>query len=192
MNNKIYETKRLYVRSFTKEDIDGNYKDWWTNQEVTKHNSHGLFPYTKAQMENFLARLESSDDIVWAVMAKYINSNIDEGAFPLHIGNISLQNINWINRSAEFTTVFGEKEYWGKGYCTEATKLLFAHGFDKLNLHRIWTGTAVTNIGMRRVAMKLGMIDENVFRDGVFLNGKYVDVYTYGILEDEWRKLSEK
>ena len=195
---KLYETDRLIVRPFTKEDIQGNYQNWWTDTEVTKYNSHGLFPYTKNQMLSFLERLESSSDIVWAVIVKERGKdlnhpentiyNADENLYYFHIGNISLQNINWIYRSAEFACIFGEKEYWGKGYCTEAAKLLFEHGFKKLGLHRIWTGTAETNIGMRSVAVKLKMASEGVFLDGMFLDGQFVNVHTYGVLDKEWFK----
>ncbi len=190
MTTKIYETERLYVKSFTKEDMEGNYKNWWTDADVTKHNSHGLFPYTKAQMEAFLARLESSDDIVWAVIAKKGKPILMKYEFnpnQIHIGNITLQNINWIYRSAEFAVVIGEKEYWSKGYTTEAAQLLISHGFGRLNLHRIWTGTAATNIGMQHVAIKLGMTHEGTFRQAMFLNGGYVDIIEYGILKEEWK-----
>jgi len=185
----IYETDRFYVRPFVREDLDGNYKLWWNDQEVTKYNSHGLFPYTKGQMEKFMAQLESSDDLVWAVMAThnpFAISMADD--LSLHIGNISLQNINWLTRSAEFAVVIGEKEYWGKGYTTEAAQMIFSHAFQKLNLHRIWTGTAATNLGMRKVAKKLGMTNEGVFIDATFLDGKYVDIYEYGITEKMWRE----
>ncbi|MBU2249418.1 MAG: GNAT family N-acetyltransferase [Gammaproteobacteria bacterium] len=204
MTIKIYETERLYVRPFTKEDMEGNYKLWWTDQEVTRYNAHGLFPYTKGQMEAFLARLESSSDIVWAVIAKYhpkkgqrlIKHDCQTRYFQdvdgLHIGNITLQNINWINRSCEFAVVMGEKEYWNKGYCTEAATLLFDHGFNKLNLNRIWTGTASTNMGMRKVAEKLGMAWEGTFGEATFLEGKYVDVIEYGLLKKEWNRIKGK
>jgi len=194
---KLYETDRLIVRPFIEEDIQGNYQQWFHDIDVTRFNSHGLFPYTESQMKAFLQRLESSSDIVWAVIAKEKGKmlkcpentiyNADENLYYIHIGNISLQNINWINRSAEFACVFGEKEFWGKGYCTEAARLLFAHGFEKLGLHRIWTGTAQTNMGMRGVAIKLGMTNEGVFLDGMFLNGQFVDIYTYAILEQDWK-----
>jgi RimJ/RimL family protein N-acetyltransferase len=187
----LYETDRLYVRPFTKEDIEGNYKNWFHDQEVTAHNSHGLFPCTESQMNSFLKKLKSLDDLVWAVFVNAREMKSEGVPIPPtpilkknHIGNITLQNINWVNRSAEFACVFGEKEHWGKGYCTEAAKLLFNHGFSKLNLHRIWTGTAATNIGMQKVAAKLGMKKEGVFRHGTFLNGKYVDILAYGIINE--------
>jgi len=193
MTTKLYETEKLYVRPFEKSDLTEQYRSWFHDVDITRHNSHGLFPYTKEQMNKFLAQLESSDDIVWAVIAKPESSTEEyKQAFPearkdFHIGNIALQRINWINRSAEFACVFGEKAYWSKGFCTEAARLLFDHGFNRLNLHRIFTGTAATNIGMQKVALKLGMKEEGIFKDGTFLEGKYVNILAYGILKNEWK-----
>jgi RimJ/RimL family protein N-acetyltransferase len=180
----IYSTDRLYVRSFVKADIEGNYKNWWDDFEITKYNSHGLFPYTETQMNQFLDGLESSENIIWAVVVKP-----SETKEEIHIGNISLQNINWINRSAEFAVIIGEREFWGKGYTTEAAYLLFWHGFNRLNLNRIYTGTASTNIGMQKVAEKLGMKKEGEFREGMFLNGAYTNIIEYGILKTEFKRL---
>ena len=195
MTIKLYETNRFYVRPFQKEDMTEQYRQWFHDPDVTKHNSHGLFPYTKEQMAKFLAQLESSDNLVWAVMAKPEEKG---RGFPkyekhglyyldgLHIGNITLQQINWIYRSAEFACVFGKKNYWGKGYGTEAAKMIFNHGFKRLNLHRIWTGTASTNIGMQKIAGKLGMKKEGVFKEAMFLNGEWIDIVEYGILAKDW------
>ena len=188
---KLYETDRFYVRPFQKEDMTEQYRQWFHDPDVTKQNSHGLFPYTKEQMAKFLAQLESSDNLVWAVMAKPEEKGRRFAKYEkhglyyldgLHIGNITLQQINWIYRSAEFACVFGEKNYWGKGYGTEAAKMIFNHGFKRLNLHRIWTGTASTNIGMQKIAGKLGMKKEGVFKEAMFLNGEWIDIVEYGIL----------
>lgn len=195
MTTKLYETERFYVRPFEKSDITEQYRTWFHDAEVTKHNSHGLFPYTKEQMARFLAQLESSDDIVWAVIVKEkagIQAVPGKESIPeIHIGNVTLQRINWIYRSAEFACVFGRKEYWDKGYGTETARTIFNHGFSRLNLHRIWTGTAATNIGMQRIAEKLGMKKEGVFKDAMFLNSKYVDIFEYGILESEFYKANK-
>jgi RimJ/RimL family protein N-acetyltransferase len=83
--------------------------------------------------------------------------------------------------------VIGEKDFWGAGYATEALTALYDHGFNRMNLHRIFTGTASTNKGMQCVAQKLGMKQEGVFREAVFLSGTYVDVLEYGILSHEWK-----
>ena len=177
----IAKTKCLELVSLielVEENYPTNYLSWLNDPEVTKYNHWGLFPYTSLTRDQYIQELKKSNKaIVWACLVEGI-----------HIGNFTLQNINYIYRSAEFAVVMGEKEYWNKGYCTEAAKLLFAHGFNRLNLHRIWTGTAATNIGMRKVAEKLGMINEGIFIDAMFLNGEYVNIYEFGITEKEWRQ----
>jgi len=102
-----------------------------------------------------------------------------------HIGNISFQSINWVNRSAEFAVVIGDTNYWKKGICTTVGQWLFEHGFNKLNLHRIWSGTAAVNTGMIKVFKKLGMKEEGRFREGTYLAGDYYDVVCYGKLKNE-------
>ena len=56
------------------------------------------------------------------------------------------------------------------------------HAFYKLNLNRIWTGTVATNLGMRRVAEKIGMKEEGCFREGSFVQGEHHDIIMYSIL----------
>jgi RimJ/RimL family protein N-acetyltransferase len=171
----IYKTKRLTLFPFETKDITDKYLGWFQDVEVCRYNTHGLGSYIREDAEKYLE--ENKQNIIFAVYHTEDNK---------HIGNISLQSINWVNRSAEFACVFGEKEYWGQSYATEALRVLIDHGFKKMNLHRIWTGTAAPNIGMRKVAEKLDMIEEGIFHDGTYLNGKYEDVHCFGLLKCEW------
>jgi RimJ/RimL family protein N-acetyltransferase len=177
MNNVMYKTDRFYLRPLQRKDLNDRYQSWFHDQEITKYNSHGLFSYGNLQMEKIVNKLNSQNDLILAVIS-YIEANKSD----VHIGNISLQNIDWINRSAEFACIFGEKDYWKQGYCTEATAILLHHGFNKLNLHRIWLGTAETNFGMIKVAKKVGMTKEGKLRDAMWLEGKYVDVLIFSKL----------
>jgi RimJ/RimL family protein N-acetyltransferase len=79
----------------------------------------------------------------------------------------------------------GETSAWGKGVATDAIDLMCQHGFNRLGLHRIWSGTAETNTGMNRVFDKVGFQREGVFRDGMFLNGRFVNIICWSLLEGE-------
>ena len=157
--------------------IKSNYMGWFGDQEVTKYNSHGLFPQSKSEYERFFKKLDSNELICLAIVDRIKN---------IHVGNVSLQCINWFTRSGELAIVIGEKDYWGLGWGTIALRCLMYHGFMKLNLWRQWSGTALTNIGMIKVFDKLGMEREGTFRDATFLHGKYVDVVNHAVLFDEW------
>ena len=66
-----------------------------------------------------------------------------------------------------------------------AARAIIEHGFRKLNLHRIYCGTAGTNTAMKRLAVKLGMTQEGTRRQHVFLDGCWADVIEYGLLRIE-------
>jgi RimJ/RimL family protein N-acetyltransferase len=104
-----------------------------------------------------------------------------------HIGNTALQQINWVNRSAEWAILIGDKNAWGKGYAFEAAGLMMMHGFSSMNLNRIACGTFEDNIAMNRLAVKIGMREEGRRRSAAFKGGRFVDVVEYGILRSEFR-----
>ena len=114
--------------------------------------------------------------MVWAVC------HIEDG----HIGNVALQKISQINQTAEFAVILGDKRHWGKGIGLLASKKIFEHGFSKINLERIYCGTASTNNGMKKLAKDLGMTHEGTLRQHIFLEGSHVDMLEYGILRSEF------
>jgi len=49
------------------------------------------------------------------------------------------------------------REYWGRGFASEAARATLAHGFESLGLDQIVSFTAVGNARSRRVMEKIGM-----------------------------------
>jgi len=70
----------------------------------------------------------------------------------------------------------------------EAAHRLIEHGFFKLNLERVHCGTTSNNIGMRRLALNLGMREEGVRRRHLFIEGEWVDMIEYGLLRTEFKE----
>lgn len=77
------------------------------------------------------------------------------------------------------------KEYWNKGYCTEAAREIIKYGFAKLELHKIYATHLANNPASGKVMEKLGMKQEGVLRQHVQKWGKYYDLIYYGILRNE-------
>jgi ribosomal-protein-alanine N-acetyltransferase len=174
----IYQLNDSYfVRALMERDLDGPYTTWFEDQDVCKYNSHGKLFKNREYFRGYLQNLNQSDKIVWAIC------HID----GQHIGNISLQKISYIDRTAEFAILLGDKCHWGKGIGFLAGKKLMEHGFQKLNMEKIYCGTAATNIGMRKLASALGMTLEGVQRSHLFLEGERVDVALYGVLLHEYK-----
>lgn len=165
-----------FVRTLTESDLLGSYPLWFEDQEVTRYNSHGKFFKNKFYFEEYYRSLNSEDKLVWAICHK------TDG----HIGNISLQNISFINRNAEFAILLGDKSHQGKGVSFHVGKKIIYHGFLKLNLERIYCGTAASNLPMQKLALSIGMKEEGRRRKHLFLEGSYQDVIDYGILLEDW------
>jgi RimJ/RimL family protein N-acetyltransferase len=66
-------------------------------------------------------------------------------------------------------------------------KLFVQHGFENLNLNRIWLRVFETNPRAIRSYEKAGFIHEGKYRQGQYLEGKYVDVMIMSVLQSEWQ-----
>lgn len=180
LKNPFLTGKAIYLRGLEEEDINGNYFQWFNDQQVCQFNSHGLFPNNLKRMKSYLDHIQGSRDIL--VLGIFDMKN------DTHIGNISLQNIDWVSRNAEYAIIIGEKSYWGKGVAKEASDLILTHGFVALNLERIYCGTAEDNIGMQKLARYMGMQEEGVRRKAFYKNGRFKNLIEYGLLREEYVK----
>lgn len=176
MNQIFLSGQEINLKTFSLEDVDKAYIDWFNDEEVCQFNAHHVFPYNQLKAEEYLKKLMTSEnDLVLSIIHKSDNT---------HIGNIALQNINFIHHNAEFAIILGEKDYWQKGYAKEAAKMIIDHGFKSMNLHRIYCGTSVKNIGMQKLATHLGMKEEGRRKEALYKDGQYVDIVEYGVLKD--------
>jgi RimJ/RimL family protein N-acetyltransferase len=176
--NSFLIGKNIYLRPLNERDADSNYPSWLNDKEVCSGNSHHLFPNTKKSTIEYISAVSNSRDcIVLAIITHDGNQ---------HVGNIALQSINFVYRSAEFAILIGERSAWGKGYGEEALSLIIDHGFNTLNLHRIYCGTFENNHGMQKLAVKLQMTAVGRQRQAAFKNGEYLDVLQYDLLKSEF------
>lgn len=169
------KTKRLLLKPLSIDELEGNYVNWLNDKEVCKFNSHGETLYTKEMAVDYIKSVQNNPSC--EVYAVYFENK--------HIGNISLQNISKRNNSAEIAFLFGEKDYWGRGFATEASQALIKRGFDDLKLHRIYFGTHIENKGMQKVGEKLGFQKEGILKDAQMKFGKYNDIVLYGLINKE-------
>jgi ribosomal-protein-alanine N-acetyltransferase len=178
MITAFLEGKRLYLRGLIDEDASGKYPNWFDDTRVCEFNSHHVFPYSQKDAEAYIRSTHASKDtLALAIVLKDKH---------VHIGNISLQKINFIDQTAEFAIIIGDRDFWGKGYSREAAELLFRHGFMELNLNRIYCGTSVDNHAMLKLAEELGMQMEGKRRSHMFKHGRYVDIIEFGVLKTEF------
>ena len=104
----------------------------------------------------------------------------------LPVGNTAFISILEIDRCAEIGIMLGEKSWWNKGYGTETMRAMLRHGFETLNLHRIWLQVYSNNKRGIRAYEKAGFQHEGVYREGHYQAGRYHDVFLMSVLRQEW------
>jgi len=102
------------------------------------------------------------------------------------IGSCQLLSIHSVYRNAELQVRIGRKESRGRGFGTEALKLLLRFAFDDLNLERVYLHVFETNKAAIRVYEKIGFVHEGILRKAAYINGEYLNLIVMGILKDEY------
>jgi RimJ/RimL family protein N-acetyltransferase len=105
------------------------------------------------------------------------------------IGNCGLHQIDWPNRSATLGIFIGDRQYWGKGFGTDAIRTLLRYGFEEANLRRIQLEVFAFNPRALRVYDKCGFKLEGTRKQVLFREGDWHDEHILAILRDEWQAL---
>lgn len=107
------------------------------------------------------------------------------------IGNVDLGGIDWISGNAWVGIGIGERDYWGKGYGSEAMQLVLDFAFGALNLKRISLSVFEYNQRAIKSYLKCGFKEEGRERQWMQRAGERYDLIYMGILREEWETLRQ-
>ena len=172
--------KKLILRPFESADIGEAYLRWLNDPEVTRYLGVGREPVTLESVRRYVDRFrDSSTDLLFAIVDRQTDR---------HIGNVTLNHIHPIHRTADTGLMIGDKAYWGKGCAFEAWVLLIDFAFAQLGLHKIIAGAVAANKGSISVLKRLGFREEGVLREDFFLDGEHLDTIRFGLLRHEFQR----
>lgn len=80
----------------------------------------------------------------------------------------------------------GDKNYWNKGYGTDAMRILIRFIFEQMNINKIKLNVYEFNPRAVRCYEKCGFKKEGTLRQEIFRDGKYYDQYIMSILREEY------
>jgi RimJ/RimL family protein N-acetyltransferase len=151
---KIIETERLYLRELTIND-KFELSKILSDTESMRFYDH---PYSMEEVENWiqwnLDNYKKYNHGLWAVILKYDDTFLgDCGITIQEIENEKLPELGYHIK----------KEYWNKGYATEAAIACKNYAFDVLKMDKLYTYTTTDNLPSRKVAEKNGMIFQRKF-----------------------------
>lgn len=176
MKNPFLIGVKIYLRPLEREDAK-QCVSWFNHPEITRM----LLTYRPMNVhaeEEFIDQaVQSEHDLVLGIVVQ---------AGDRLVGVSGFHQIDFRNRHASLGITIGEKEEWGKGYGTEATRLMVRHAFETLNLNRVWLRVYEYNQRGIRTYKKVGFQKEGVLRQDTYREGRYWDTIVMAILRAEW------
>ncbi len=182
----LFSGEQVKLRSIVEEDL--KYAAEYMNDPEILLLMDGDVPLptsVEKQKEWFAEYLKQKDitkGIEFAIETK-------DGKF---IGCCGVNHMDMKNRMAMVGIFIGDKEYLGRGYGTEAMGLLMEYLFDEVNLNKISLDVFSFNERAVKSYEKLGFRIEAVGREAVFRYGGYHDLFSMGILREEYLELCQK
>jgi ribosomal-protein-serine acetyltransferase len=101
-------------------------------------------------------------------------------------GRIGIHHINLQNKIGAIGYWLGES-FSGKGIITRSCQAIIKYGFEILNLNRIEIKCGTGNYKSKAIAERLNFTKEGVLRQAELVNGKYIDLYLFSLLKEEWQ-----
>jgi RimJ/RimL family protein N-acetyltransferase len=175
----MIEGKKVRIRAIEKTDIDEIMK--WINDREVMDNLIMRYPVSRYQEEKWIEKALDDPNPRNKVFAI-------ENKDGVYLGGMGLHRIDWENRNAEVGIAIGKKEYWNKGYGTDAMMTLLDFAFNRMNLHRVCLKVFDFNVRGIKSYEKCGFKREGVLRHDLYVNGEYHDSVIMGILRDEFKK----
>lgn len=181
------EGQSVVLRDWIQADIEV-YKSWLEPHHEW-HNFDGpYYPVTREDAERriFEVKRDLEKNKFFAPRSRLVIA--DKKSNKL-IGTVNCywesKETNWLSAGISLF----DPTTWGKGFGYEALTLWVDYLFEKypeiVRLDfRTWSG----NVGMMKLALKLGFIEEARFRKARIVNGQYYDGLAYGILREEWQR----
>ncbi len=161
-----------------------SYRD--ENPEWSKWNGPYFEDYTQYQdLESF----RNSEDWKFLLKENCRCILIDEKPVGMVSRNWKDEKTRWM----EIGIVIYDENYWSHGYGTSVMKLWTTKTFqDYENIEHLGLTTWSGNVRMMKAAEKMGFQKEAQIRKVRYWKGVYYDSVKYGVLRDEWEKLSKK
>ena len=109
-----------------------------------------------------------------------------ENGKPRKVGIVGLFDIDLKNRMAGFYITIGERNYQGRGIARKVTVDFLTSCFLEFQLEKIYLFTHQENLRAQRLYERIGFVREGVLRHELYVRGRFINRYYYGILRGEF------
>jgi len=179
-SRRVMEGEHVRLRRIERADIATVHK-WMNDSEVmawARFSADHMI--SAAQLERDLEKDLAGED------TESVRYMVEDRATGAPIGWCTIRTWDRKHVSANVGIALGEKAYWGKGYGTEAMRLLLTIVFDYQGWHRADLWTLAENDRAIKSFEKAGFRLEGRERESTYYEGRYHDVVLMAQLKSEW------
>ena len=168
-----FQGERILLRPFKVEDLEDLF-EFTSDEEATRfiYPAHRDIEQTEKLLTNYYLKEPIGK---YAMELKESNKMIGTVEFRVHAHNQ--------NGELGYTLL---RDYWGKGYMTEATTLILNHAFHDLKLARVFAEYDIRNDASGKLLTRIGMQRDGVLRKNQMVNGVLTDSVHCSILREEF------
>lgn len=163
----------IRLRRLNKKDVPFML-EWMHDEETKKYFQTDFASMTVEDIENF---------IEFSIDEKTQNFAIVDDVDDEYLGTVSLKNINYKNKNAEYA-ISTRKKCRGTGINIEATKQLLDYAFKELNLNKVYLNVLSNNMRAINFYKKIGFKYEGTAKCHVLIDNEYLDLEWYGIINE--------
>ena len=178
----MYLGEKIRLREYKREDVPIALQ-FVNDSEMKKLLSPGIpYLYTLEDENKWYEGLSANNDTY-----NFAIETIDDQKY---IGGCGVNNVDWKNSIAVIGIFIGDKDYWSKGYGTDAMRVLVRFIFEQMNINKIKLNVYAFNERAVKCYEKCGFKKEAILRQEIFRNGKYHNEYIMSILKEEYSQVS--
>ena len=138
--------KKIYLRNIFEKDCNYKYLNWLKNKSVNEFLETRWLKQSIRLIKKYVSNINKSKNAhIFAIIDKKNN---------LHVGNIKIHEIDKFHKFAQIGYFIGEKKNMGKGFATEAIKLITEFAFKNLKLKYVYATVYEKNYGSIRSLKK--------------------------------------
>lgn len=158
VEGEVARGERVVLREKRLTDATLDYR-WRTDAELARFDAARPF---SAAYDDYVSLFR--DELRYP--SPYRRSFAIEDNDGRHIGNVMYYNIDAVRREAEIGITVGERDYWSKGYGTDAVRTLVQHIIRVTGFRRIYLKTLDWNVRAQRSFEKAGFRNAGRSRRG--------------------------
>jgi RimJ/RimL family protein N-acetyltransferase len=176
----VIKGTNVSLTAVEKEDLK-SLQDWRNNTEFRKHFRE-YRELNMAMQEKWFEQKVVNDP---TTMMFSIRRSSDNEL----LGCCGFVYINWVHRHADLSLYIGWQDAYidDEGFAKESCELLFQHGFDELNLNKIWTEIYEFDTQKKDLYDSLGFQQDGLLRQNYFHDGKWWASRILSLLADDYR-----